>query len=507
MTSSGTPPGTKVFTPEDLAAFDGRDSAKPVYLAIKGTVFDVTKNRGMYAPGQGYSVFAGKDASKALGMSSLKPEDCISDYSTLNEEELQTLNKWEAFYKKKYDIVGRPAMADSATITATTTATGDDASFATIAESHTPARCDIGTSSSVAVATDSSNSPAGVKPATAAATTPAATKATTTTTTSITINSVMAQQQQPPQKQPSPASFLSPPLSPPPPDPPHKPAASAKNLSLPALVAAGLASDVSIEDEGMTAATRVAVAITSTWIHLSALSLSSGRSTPSSQPASSPPSVSSSSVSPDSDPTTAAAAGFHIIRPAPPPLPPSASFTPEADSSDPVVVVPHPGDGDDDVNDDDALCFAPSSPSLCLSPVSSAAVLLASSPSPSSAGATGALGRRQQQQQQLPPQPPSPPFSPASLSAFLPPAGDSDDEDDEDDDDDAGDDDAGDDDAGSGVLVGEPAPASPGFLRAAAAAEPPTTRSLSSSSPHHPPATAAAFSAATSFVDRWLRGI
>ena len=58
----------------------------------------------MYAPGQGYSVFAGKDASKALGMSSLKPEDCIADYSTLNEEQLETLNKWVEFYKKKYDI-------------------------------------------------------------------------------------------------------------------------------------------------------------------------------------------------------------------------------------------------------------------------------------------------------------------------------------------------------------------------------------------------------------------
>ncbi|KAI9338562.1 cytochrome b5-like heme/steroid binding domain-containing protein [Zopfochytrium polystomum] len=102
------PPGTRVFSAAELAQFDGKDDSKPVYLAIKGVVFDVTKNRAMYAPGQGYSVFAGKDASKALGKSSLKPEDCAADYSSLNEEEMGTLNKWDAFYRKKYDIGRQP---------------------------------------------------------------------------------------------------------------------------------------------------------------------------------------------------------------------------------------------------------------------------------------------------------------------------------------------------------------------------------------------------------------
>ncbi len=48
----------------------------------------MSKNAAMYAPGQGYSVFAGKDASKALGKSSLKVEDCVADYSELNQEEV-----------------------------------------------------------------------------------------------------------------------------------------------------------------------------------------------------------------------------------------------------------------------------------------------------------------------------------------------------------------------------------------------------------------------------------
>ncbi|KAI8843593.1 cytochrome b5-like heme/steroid binding domain-containing protein [Chytridium lagenaria] len=101
------PAGDKQFSVTELAQYDGTDASKPVYLAVKGTVFDVSQNRDMYKPGQGYSVFAGKDASKALGKSSLKPEDCIPDFSSLDAEELQTLNKWHSHYQKKYPIVGR----------------------------------------------------------------------------------------------------------------------------------------------------------------------------------------------------------------------------------------------------------------------------------------------------------------------------------------------------------------------------------------------------------------
>jgi membrane-associated progesterone receptor component len=99
--------GERLFTIEELKNYDGVNPNEPVYLAVKGVVFDVTKQRDMYEPGKGYSVFAGKDASKALGKSSLKLEDCIADYSGLNEEEMKTLDKWLDFYKKKYPVIGR----------------------------------------------------------------------------------------------------------------------------------------------------------------------------------------------------------------------------------------------------------------------------------------------------------------------------------------------------------------------------------------------------------------
>ena len=51
-----------------------------------------------YGKGKSYNLFAGKDASRALGMSSLKPEDAVSDYSTLSAGDMKTLNDWYDFF-------------------------------------------------------------------------------------------------------------------------------------------------------------------------------------------------------------------------------------------------------------------------------------------------------------------------------------------------------------------------------------------------------------------------
>lgn len=48
----------------------------------------------MYGKGAGYNIFAGKDASRGLGKSSLKPEDAVADYSTLDESEMGVLEDW-----------------------------------------------------------------------------------------------------------------------------------------------------------------------------------------------------------------------------------------------------------------------------------------------------------------------------------------------------------------------------------------------------------------------------
>ncbi|KAK1925462.1 cytochrome b5 [Papiliotrema laurentii] len=109
-----SPPAANLELPKDdpisvaeLRQYDGTDPSKPIYVAIKGRVFDVSHKKEMYGKGTGYNVFAGKDASKGLGMSSLDPKDAVADYSGLNEAQMKTLDQWESFFEKRYNIVGK----------------------------------------------------------------------------------------------------------------------------------------------------------------------------------------------------------------------------------------------------------------------------------------------------------------------------------------------------------------------------------------------------------------
>lgn len=54
------------MTPQELSAYDGTDPNKPIYLAINGTIYDVSNGRRMYGPGGSYNVFAGIDASRGF---------------------------------------------------------------------------------------------------------------------------------------------------------------------------------------------------------------------------------------------------------------------------------------------------------------------------------------------------------------------------------------------------------------------------------------------------------
>ena len=53
------------------------------------------------------SVFAGKDASRALAQSSLKPEDCTPIWDDLSDEHKKVLNDWFTFFSKRYNIKGK----------------------------------------------------------------------------------------------------------------------------------------------------------------------------------------------------------------------------------------------------------------------------------------------------------------------------------------------------------------------------------------------------------------
>ncbi|KAG5983643.1 hypothetical protein E4U55_007631 [Claviceps digitariae] len=98
------PPKDDPISVEELAKADGNNGGK-CYVAIKGKVYDVTGNTA-YQPGGSYHVFAGKDASRALGKTSTKAEDVQSEWRDLEDKEKETLNDWITFFSKRYNIVG-----------------------------------------------------------------------------------------------------------------------------------------------------------------------------------------------------------------------------------------------------------------------------------------------------------------------------------------------------------------------------------------------------------------
>ncbi|PYH78218.1 hypothetical protein BO82DRAFT_291796 [Aspergillus uvarum CBS 121591] len=84
----------------------GTDPTRPTLFAIKGIVFDVSKNPA-FAPGGCYHEYAGKDPSHALARSSVHKSSCTAEYHHLGEQEQTILNEWFEFYKKRYRIVGK----------------------------------------------------------------------------------------------------------------------------------------------------------------------------------------------------------------------------------------------------------------------------------------------------------------------------------------------------------------------------------------------------------------
>jgi membrane-associated progesterone receptor component len=67
-------------------------------------------SKSPYAPGLRSClpgiVFAGKDASRALAKSSVKPEDVRAEWEDLDDKEKGVLSDWFTFFEKRYNIVG-----------------------------------------------------------------------------------------------------------------------------------------------------------------------------------------------------------------------------------------------------------------------------------------------------------------------------------------------------------------------------------------------------------------
>ncbi|CBX99665.1 hypothetical protein IAQ61_005083 [Plenodomus lingam] len=66
------------LTDAELALYNGADPNKPIYLALNGTIYDVSSSPQTYGPGGSYHVFAGKDAARAF-ITGCFAEDSVPD--------------------------------------------------------------------------------------------------------------------------------------------------------------------------------------------------------------------------------------------------------------------------------------------------------------------------------------------------------------------------------------------------------------------------------------------
>jgi predicted heme/steroid binding protein len=72
------------LTPSQLALYDGSDPSLPIYLALNGTIIDVSANPGIYGPGGGYHFFVGRDATRAF-VTGCFQEDLTNDMTGVEE--------------------------------------------------------------------------------------------------------------------------------------------------------------------------------------------------------------------------------------------------------------------------------------------------------------------------------------------------------------------------------------------------------------------------------------
>lgn len=109
------PPPTvyRVFTPPQLLPYNGTNNM-PVYLAVRGQIFDVTSGRNFYGPGGPYQNFAGRDASRGLACGSFDEDMLTEDLQgpldrleDLGGEEMEALRGWEERFSEKYLVVGK----------------------------------------------------------------------------------------------------------------------------------------------------------------------------------------------------------------------------------------------------------------------------------------------------------------------------------------------------------------------------------------------------------------
>ena len=76
--TDNTQKGQVSLTDIELRQYDGSNPDKPIYLALNGTIYDVSASPQTYGPGGSYHFFAGRDAARAF-LTGCFVEDAIPD--------------------------------------------------------------------------------------------------------------------------------------------------------------------------------------------------------------------------------------------------------------------------------------------------------------------------------------------------------------------------------------------------------------------------------------------
>ncbi|KAL3830376.1 hypothetical protein ACJIZ3_019178 [Penstemon smallii] len=107
LKSTNHPLPHRLFTVDELAPYNGTDPRLPIFLAILGSVFDVSKGKSHYGAGGGYNHFSGRDASRAFVSGNFTGEGLTDNLHGLSSPEVKSIVEWRDFYFKTYIFVGK----------------------------------------------------------------------------------------------------------------------------------------------------------------------------------------------------------------------------------------------------------------------------------------------------------------------------------------------------------------------------------------------------------------
>lgn len=100
--------GPLSFTEQELSKYNGKDPSLPIYLAINGSVYDVSAKPLTYGPGGPYGFFSGRDAVRAF-ITGCFEQDLTHDLRGIDYNTAKSaVEGWQSFYSNnhKYWYVG-----------------------------------------------------------------------------------------------------------------------------------------------------------------------------------------------------------------------------------------------------------------------------------------------------------------------------------------------------------------------------------------------------------------